>query len=640
MCGIAGYATRDGEAPSDYPRFLDRMSDALTHRGPDDAGRWMGDGIGLAIRRLSIIDLEGGHQPLSNEDGTVWIVMNGEIFNHLELREHLEAQGHRFKTRSDTESVVHAYEQWGEACVEHLNGQFAFAIWDRHRRRLFLARDRVGIKPLYYRHQNGELWFGSEMKALLRLPFVDRRVDLDALRHYLVLEYVPSPLSIIEGIAKLPPGHWLSWNAHDGSVRQHEYWDVNLAGAEVAPSTNRSGRARELLARLEAVVKKEMIADVPVGVFLSGGIDSSAVTAMMTRTAPGNVNSFSVGFRDSSFDESGFARAVATHLGTTHRELILEPEMLGGVLPLLGDALDEPFADPSIIPTYLLSRFARDHVKVALGGDGGDELFAGYPTVQAHRLAAAYQFLPGPVRLGLAAAARRLPVSHDNLSFDFKVKRFVQAAHHAAAERHLRWMSAVEPELLGQLLTADMRNPSATSLAIPARHAERASSQPALNQVLYLDMKLYLEGDILTKLDRASMLASLEARVPLLNQDFVEYVAALPLEDKLYGMHSKHLFKQALQGVLPASVLQRRKKGFGIPVARWLRGPLKAELLDALAADRLKRDGFFEPVVVQRLIDDHMDGRRDNRKALWTLFMFQRWHERYAGRDQAAWQAA
>jgi asparagine synthase (glutamine-hydrolysing) len=641
MCGIAGYASPNGGTPPSYPRLLDSMTDALTHRGPDDAGRWTDDGIGLGIRRLSIIDLEGGHQPLSNEDGSVWIVMNGEIFNHLELRERLEAQGHRFKTLSDTEAVVHAYEEWGENCVDQLNGQFAFSLWDRRHRRLFIARDRVGIKPLYYLERGGEFWFASELKALLRLPFVNRTVDFEALRHYLVLEYVPSPLSIIEGIRKLSPGHSLVWEAAKGSVRLRQYWDVSLAASEAGrPPTDRSSRARELLSRLEGAVRKEMIADVPVGVFLSGGIDSSAVAAMMVRAAPGNVNSFSVGFRDQSFDESGHARSVAAHLDLTHHELILEPEMLADVLPLLGDALDEPFADPSIIPTYLLSRFAREHVKVALGGDGGDELFAGYPTLRAHRLTRAYGLLPRALRAGLRAGVGRLPVSYDNFSLDFKAKRFVQGAGHSTAERHLRWMGAFEPESLGRLLTAGEANGPSASLAIIAGHAQRHPELSPLNQVLYLDMKLYLEGDILTKLDRASMLASLEARVPLLNQDMIEYVTALPIGDKLHGMVSKYLFKQALRGVLPEAVLRRPKRGFGIPAARWLRGPLKEELLDLLTADRLERDGFFDPAFVQGLVGEHMAGRHDNRKALWTLFTFQRWQERYGSRHDAVRQAA
>ena len=635
MCGIAGYASADPRAAADYPRLLDGMAATLIHRGPDDGGRWAGDGAGLAVRRLSIIDLEGGHQPLSNEAGTIWIAMNGEIFNHLELRRVLEAAGHRFKTRADTEAVVHAYEEWGTDCVTRLNGQFAIAIWDGRRRRLFVARDRVGIKPLYYRHAGRELWFGSELKALLSLPFVERRVDREALRHYLLLEYVPSPLSIIEGIRKLPPGHWMLWNGGDGSLRTTQYWDVDLgAGEQAGKEPSDEQRAHEVLTRLESAVRMEMLADVPVGVFLSGGIDSSAVAAMMVRASPGKVKSFSVGFTDRSFDESTHARDVASHLGTTHHELILEPSMLPGVLPTLQDALDEPFADPSVIPTYLLARFAREHVKVALGGDGGDELFAGYPTMQAHRLATTYRLMPRLLRSAIAAGVRRLPVSHDNFSLDFKAKRFVDGVQYSTGERHLRWMGAFDDGRLGGLL-GDGVHDLGTSSEIAARYAGGMAGGHPLKEALYLDMKLYLEGDILTKLDRATMLASLEGRVPLLNVDFVDYVAGLPIEAKLRGGTSKYIFKRALRGVLPPAILNRPKKGFGIPVARWLRGPLKAQLLDELDTTRLQRDGFFRPEAVAALIDEHMRGRRDHRKPLWTLFMFQRWVDHYL-RDQTA----
>jgi asparagine synthase (glutamine-hydrolysing) len=643
MCGIAGFGVVGGVAPATHPIVLRAMCDALIHRGPDDQGTWAGDGVGLGCRRLSIIDLESGHQPQRNEDGRVWIVMNGEIFNHLQLRAELGALGHRFETRSDTEAVVHAYEEWGDTCVERLNGQFAFAIWDRRRQRMFLARDRVGIKPLYYRCQAGALWFASEMKALLCDPSLDRRVDPVALHQYLTLEYIPSPRSIIAGIAKLPPGHTMTWDGGDGAIRLRQYWDVDLAHGEAQPAAGCvEDRATELRRMLKEAVHTELISDVPVGVFLSGGIDSSAVAAMMTQLTPGHVNSFSVGFRDPSFDESGYAREVARVLDTTHRELVLEPAMLPGVLPLLTDALDEPFADPSIIPTYLLARFAREHVKVALGGDGGDELFAGYPTLQAHRLAGSYQLLPRALRERvIRPLADRLPVSLDNISLDFKAKRFVGGASYSVLDRHLRWLGALTPEAVDQLITEDLADTIGRAGAdVLAEHAPPAPLRDPLNQVLYLDMKLYLEGDILAKLDRASMLASLEARVPLLNVAFVEHVAALPLADKLRGLQSKYLLRRALRGLVPDQVLRRRKKGFGIPVARWLQGPLRDELLAALGPDRIRRDGFFRPAAVQALVDDHLRGRRDNRKPLWTLFMFQRWHERFAIHTAAQRRAA
>src|SRR2546423_394345 len=385
MCGICGFSGT--QVPSSPAELLDRMCGRLTHRGPDDQGTLLRDGAGLGIRRLSIIDVDGGHQPISNEDQTLWVVLNGEIYNFQELRREL-AGPHQFTTRSDTEVIVHAYEQWGEDCVEHLNGMFAFAIWDGRRQALFLARDRLGIKPLYYTVAGGRLLFASELKALLVDPAVSREVDPTALNEYLRLEYVPGPRSIITGVFKLPPGPTPTWRPERHDLRVRRYWDVNLERSEGAvPEGSLDEHAAQLLRVLRESVRMELVSDVPLGVFLSGGIDSSAVAAMMAQLSPGNVNSFSIGFTDRSFDESRHARTVATHLGLNHRELILEPSLMSDLVPTVMGLLDEPLGDASIIPTYVLSRFTRQHVKVALGGDGGDELFAGYPTLQAHRLA-------------------------------------------------------------------------------------------------------------------------------------------------------------------------------------------------------------------------------------------------------------
>src|SRR3989440_6426408 len=497
MCGICGVAGGEPAAGLDLVR---RMCDAMAHRGPDDAGSEQLDGVPLGMRRLSIIDLAGGHQPMHNEDSTVWVVENGEVYNHRELREQLIAAGHAFATHSDTEVLVHGYEQWGEAVVERLNGMFAFAVLDRRRSVLFLARDRVGIKPLHYAIDGERLVFASELKALLQDRALRKGIDPVALDEYLTYEFVPSPRSIVRGISKLRPGHTLTWSfaTHSGAVRRYWAPELNVDGAGGERELDVDKACAELRAVLRESVRKELISDVPLGVFLSGGIDSSAVAAMMTELG-GDVKTFSVGFAERSFDEASYAREVAAHLGTDHHELMLEPSMLLGLIPRLPVLLDEPLGDASIIPTYLLSRFARDHVKVALGGDGGDELFAGYPTLQAHRLAQAYRALPEPLRAGVAAVAHRLPVSHDNLSLDFRAKRFVEAADHSAADRHLRWMGAFAPPFLGQLLTIGVREASAPTLDIPARHAGHASGLRPLNQVLYLDMKLYLEGDILAK---------------------------------------------------------------------------------------------------------------------------------------------
>ncbi|HLQ15177.1 MAG TPA: asparagine synthase (glutamine-hydrolyzing) [Candidatus Eisenbacteria bacterium] len=614
MCGICGVAGGD---PAGSRELVGRMCSAMTHRGPDDEGTVQLDGVTLGMRRLSIIDLEGGHQPMHNEDSTVWVVQNGEIYNHLELRELLLASGHTFNTQSDTEVLVHGYEQWGEEMVERLNGMFAFAVLDRRRGAVLLARDRLGIKPLHYAIDGKRLVFASELKALLRDPALRRGIDPAALDQYLAYEFVPSPASIVRGISKLQPAHALTWSVAEGTQRLRRYWSPELGVGDGRRNLDEEGE--RLRTVLRESVRKELISDVPLGVFLSGGIDSSAVAAMMTELG-GEVKSFSVGFADRSFDESSYARQVARHLGTDHRELTLEPEMLLGLIPKLPTLLDEPLGDASIIPTYLLAEFTRRHVKVALGGDGGDELFAGYPTLQAHRLAEYYMRAPRLLREGLVEpVVRRLPVSRGNLSFDFRAKRFVSGAGYPVAERHQRWMGSFAAEERSALLSREVRY----KVELDPAHAD------PLNQVLMLDMRLYLENDILVKLDRASMMASLEGRVPLLNNDFVEYATHLPLNMKLRGLRSKFLFKRALRGLLPESILHRPKKGFGIPVAHWFRGPLKEQMLSVLSPERIAREGFFDVTAVARLVSDHLEGRRDNRKQLWTLFAFELWHEGY-----------
>ena len=625
MCGICGVAGGDAAEGHD---LVARMCSAMTHRGPDDDGAVQLDGVTLGMRRLSIIDLAGGHQPIHNEDSTVWVVQNGEIYNHLELRRELVAAGHAFATESDTEALVHGYEEWGESMVERLNGMFAFAVLDRGRRRLFLARDRVGIKPLHYAIDGGRLVFASELKALLRDPRLRKGVDPVALDEYLGYEFVPSPRSIVRGIGKLRPGHTLTWSLDGGSPRIRRYWAPSLGG-ESARGQNLDAACEELRSVLRESVRKELVSDVPLGVFLSGGIDSSAVTAMMTQLG-GDVKSFSVGFAERSFDESAHARTVARHLGTDHHELTLEPDMLLGLIPRLPVLLDEPLGDASIIPTYLLSAFTRRHVKVALGGDGGDELFAGYPTLQAHRLAGYYLRTPAAVRRGLIEpVVRRLPVSRDNLSFDFRAKRFVSGAAYPVDERHRRWMGSFTGEERAALLSQEVRAELSRDGAGGGVELDPAADP--LDRVLLMDMRLYLENDILVKLDRASMMASLEGRVPLLNNDLVAYALRLPLEMKLRGFRSKFLLKRALRGLLPEAILRRPKKGFGIPVADWFRGPLREQMLSVLSPEVLARQGFFDPAAVRGLIDDHLGGRRDNRKQLWTLFAFQMWHQGYEG---------
>jgi asparagine synthase (glutamine-hydrolysing) len=632
MCGFCGILNFEGEPPVSR-EVLAAMTATLQHRGPDDRGFFLSDTVGLGHQRLSIIDLETGHQPLSNEDGSVWIVYNGELYNYQDLRADLEKAGHRFATRSDTEVIVHAYEEYGTDCLQAMNGMFGFALWDSRRQRLFLARDRVGIKPLYYARLPRGWVFGSEVKALLAHPHLERRLDITALNLYLSLEYVPSPYSIFAGVSKLPPGHFLLVAGSDSHLER--YWDLRLEKSEPRSPRSLTECTAEVRRLLHDVVKMELVADVPVGVLLSGGIDSSAVAAMMVRASNRPVPSFSVAFDDPSFDESAHARLVAQHLGTEHHEFPLSADTALKTLPEITAGLDEPLGDSSIIPTYCLSRFTKEHVKVALGGDGGDELFGGYSTLQAHRLADYYlRLAPGWLR-GLVEpwVLEKLPVSFDNLSFDFKLRRFLRDYARPPVVRHHRWLGSFTAEEKAWLLGPMLSKCREKVVDLVEHHAYQARTQDPLNQVLYCDLKLYLEGDILVKVDRASMANSLEVRVPLLNRLLVEYAAHLPHSFKLRGLTTKFLLRQALKGLLPESILRRGKKGFNVPVAKWFAGPLKPLLEDVLSPRRLKQQGLFQPDYVAALVREHQARRRDHRKLLWTLLAFQLWYERWLNKN-------
>ncbi|MBI3970784.1 MAG: asparagine synthase (glutamine-hydrolyzing) [Chloroflexi bacterium] len=632
MCGITGAVALDTRV-DDSPitaASLEAMCGTLVHRGPDSAGAVVLGAGGLAMRRLSIIDVEGGRQPLASEDGQVQLVCNGEIYNYRQLRERLTANGHRFRSGSDCEVAVHAYEEYGDDFVCRLNGMFGLALWDNRRRRLLLARDRTGIKPLYYARHGDVFLFASEPKAILAYPGFPRALDVVSLYQYLTYEYVPTPRSIFAGIGKLRPGHYLT--VENGRIDERPYWQLDLTPDPALAHASELRLADRLWQTLREAVRLELVSDVPLGVFLSGGLDSSAVAAAMSDLIPGQVRSFSIGFEDPSFDESGYARHVAGFLGTQHSEMILEPRLLWELVPRVADFLDEPLADASIIPTHLLSRFARQHVTVALGGDGGDELFAGYPTLQAHRLAGYYRRLPAAIREGIVAPlVRRLPVSYDNMSLDFKAKRFIAGTSRPLAERHHLWLGAYSPDEKRALLRPDVLAQIGAEDTFDAlgEHVVRCAAYDDLSQALYLDMKMYLEGDILTKVDRASMGCSLEVRVPLLNRLMLDFATRLPIDLKLRGLTRKYLLRKAVAGRLPDEIINRPKKGFGIPLSKWFRGELRDLLLDQLSDSRLRRQGLFEPAHVDRLIADHLAGRRDNRKPLWTLLVFQLWHQRY-----------
>jgi asparagine synthase (glutamine-hydrolysing) len=630
MCGITGWAYLDAHAPTEEgaAERLRSMCARMVHRGPDSEGVMTAQGVALGMRRLAIIDLQTGEQPAVSEDGRVSVILNGEIYNYRELRAELEARGHSFRSASDTEVLPHLYEEFGTAMLDRLNGMFAFALWDARRRRLFLARDPFGEKPLYWGVFGGKLLFASEPKVLLAHPAVTTSVNPDALRKYLAFDYVPAPLSIYEGINKLPAAHALT--LEDGKIETWGYWDVSYRKPPTAPTEDEaSERLRELLADS---VKLRLVSDVPLGVLLSGGVDSSAVAALAVRASAGTVKTFSISFAEKSFDESAYARGVADFLGTDHHEERLSANLAADLVGEIGSWMDEPLSDPSLIPTYLLCRFTRQHVTVALGGDGGDEIFAGYPMYFGHRVARAYSRVPRALRrLVVEPAIRRLPVKTKNLSFDFKARRFVEGMRtDDLVARHHVWFGSFAPRDQDRLLTREAKRAGGADVYADARSLfDSCDATELFERMQYLDTKLYLAEDILAKVDRASMSVSLEVRAPFLDRRVVEYAASLPADFKLRGKTTKYILKQAIAPLVPAFVTRRPKKGFGVPVAEWLKGRLRPLARDLLSPARLARHGLFDPAYVARLQDEHERGLANHRKLLWTLLVFELWHESF-----------
>ncbi len=628
MCGIYGYVSSRGGI---QPEILRRMGDTLRHRGPDDEGEWIQHSEELAValghKRLSIIDLtSAAKQPISDEDGKIWLTYNGEIYNFRELRSELAAKGHTFKSTSDGEIIVHLYEEMGAACLERLKGMFAFALWDETQQSLFLARDRIGKKPLHYAIYDGGIAFASEIKALLKHPQVVKEIDLSALNKYLTFEYVPAPATIFKSIKKLEPGHYLSYQ--NGKSEIKKYWDIPLADYPIGFKTE-DEYAEELRDILERAVRSRLVADVPVGVFLSGGIDSGVIAALAAK-ADRRIECFSIGFDEPSFDESSHAKSIAKALGLNHRLKIFNTREMLDNLDELPNFLDEPLADASILPSYLLSKVASERLKVALSGDGGDELFAGYPTYQAHRIITYYDLLPETLKNSVKALAAWLPVSHGNISTDFKIKQFLRGAGVSPEIRFFMWMgSFTESEKKG-LLSSDVRAALAheNTYEDVFAYIRESGLNKDLERILYLSMKLYLQDDILVKVDRAAMANGLEVRCPLLDQELVEFACRLPMQYKLHGLKTKYLLKKAAAGILPDSIINRKKKGFGIPISKWLTGELKSYMLDYLGEERIKRQGYFNYPYIKGLIDDHLHKRKDHRKLLWTLLIFQIWHDR------------
>ena len=629
MCGITGWAHLDSRTPPpDGAReLLHSMCERMVHRGPDSEGLLVSTGVALGMRRLAIIDLITGEQPAFNEDQTVAVILNGEIYNYRELRKELEARGHSFRSASDTEVLPHLYEEFGKEMVQHLNGMFAFALWDAKRRRLYIARDRFGEKPLYWGVFERTLLFASEPKVLLSHPQVHPALNLQALRQYLSFDYVPAPHSIYEGISKLPAAHSLT--LEDGRLDIERYWQLSYRKKDPVPTEEQA--AQELRDLLFDSVRMRLVSDVPLGVLLSGGIDSSTVAALAVRASSDPVKTFSISFAESSFDESSYARGVAKFLGTDHHEERLSANLAANLVSEIGSWMDEPFSDPSLVHTYLLSRFTRKHVTVALGGDGGDELFAGYPMYLGHHWATLYNRVPQSIKAGLIEPiVRLLPKKTKNLSFDYKAARFIAGSKYDTVARHHVWFGSFTPAEQEQLLTQEMLAQSDGDIYREARAMLTAcDAKDEIERLQSLDTQLYLAEDILTKVDRASMAVSLEVRAPYLDQRVAEYAASLPANYKLRGRKTKYILKRAVVDLLPPFVTRRGKKGFGVPVAEWLKEKLRPLARDLLSPARVRKAGVFNPDYVVRLQDEHETGVANHRKLLWTLLMFELWHESF-----------
>jgi len=630
MCGIAGIFDRAGHSDPERAEVLTRMTRTLVHRGPDDEGYLIDGPVGLGFRRLSIIDLVSGHQPLGNEDGTVWVIFNGEIYNYRDLQAQLEARGHVFKTHSDTEAIVHAYEEWGVSCLDRFRGMFAFAVWDQRQRRLFLARDRLGKKPLYYAVVDGTLIFGSEIKALLAFPGLDRTLDLQAVSDYFSLLYIPSPKTIFRQVRKLPPGHYLV-AGRDG-VQVRRYWDVSFAlGATERPPAER------LAELLHESVALRLRSDVPLGAFLSGGLDSSAVVGLMAGALSSPVITSSIGFPDDAFNELAYARQVAQHFHTEAHEHMVTPDAMQ-VLDSLIWHYDEPFGDSSAVPTFYVSKLARMNVTVALSGDGGDENFAGYRRYYFDvRENTVRDLVPGPLRRTVFGLVGALYPKADYLPQIFRGKAFLSNVARTPWGAYFHSVSNINEADKARLLTPEVHAALGDyqTVALFEELYRAADGPDSLSRIQYIDFKTYLPDDILAKVDRASMANSLEVRCPLLDHRVVEFAASLPSRLKLRGTQTKLIFKEAIRGLLPDEIIKRKKMGFAVPVGPWLRHDLR-ERVSEYVLGTTRRHGLFDGDIVKKWHGEHHSGLRDRTTELWGLLVFNMWYDRFARQDAAA----
>jgi len=619
MCGIAGFIS-NRIPESTGMQVLQQLTGIIKHRGPDDAGHFMHLPFAIGMRRLSIIDLANGAQPIFNENRTLAIVFNGEIYNYRELRDELFMLGHAFHTVSDTEVILKAFEQWGTDCFIRLNGMFAVAILDVPGQKLYLSRDRYGIKPLFYYWDNTDFVFGSELSVIEKFPELNLQINPIALNYYLTMERVPAPMGIYTHVHKLMPGHFMVW--HEGKVNTSPYYKLSFSPKMV--ETREEFYIKRLEELLEAAVKRHMISDVPLGAFLSGGVDSSLISYFMQKNAALPVKTFSIGFEDKSFDESEYSGYMAKFLGTEHHHITFSrAEMVAQVAQVTG-MLDEPFADSSLMPTHFLSFHTRRHVKVALSGDGSDELFGGYPTYKAHKLA-----LPIPGFTGhlFNPLVQMLPVSDKNMSFDFKLKKFVAGLHHSPDLRHIYWLGAFSHKQRNSILT-QFGTKQDPLIGFVENYMKNCDTEAGWERALWSDMRYYLQDNMFVKVDRASMANSLEVRVPFLDTELAEFALRIPANLKMKGLTTKYILKQLAIKHLPDKIVNRPKKGFGIPIGSWIKGELKEIFMDTLNEDTLNKQGIFNGTAVKKIMNDHMSNKVDNRKLIWTLYVFQQWYNK------------
>lgn len=615
MCGICGvYNVHSGQPVS--RELVEQMTGQISHRGPDDRGVYLEDNVGLGIARLSIIDLSGGHQPMSNETGDIWVVFNGEIWNYKVLRKELIDRGHHFRTNSDTETIIHAYEEYGVDCVAHLHGMFGFAIWDSSRRRLFLARDRVGKKPLYYTCVDGNMLFASEIKSLLCHPQVKRQVDVQALADLLSVRYVPGPATLFANIYKVLPGHWLL--CERDTLREECYWDFTFGETENRPVEEYVQSVRR---HIQRAVEERLMADVPLGAMLSGGVDSSIITGTMSQLMREPVQTFSVGFDVPGFSELPYARIVSEHFGTEHHELVVKCSDLTEYWPLLTWHRDEPVSEPSDLGVYLVSKLARQHVKVVLSGEGGDELFAGYPKYVVDWLARYYHLCPAPIR------DRVISPLLDHLPYNMrKIKMTARALSQPAPQRWMYWFGVFNGSLKENLLSASTK----AAIDSDASHAfqrwlAKNRQRDDLSSMLYLDTKIWLPDNLLMKGDKMTMAASLEARIPLLDHHLIEYAASIPSAVKVRPFQAKYLLKRAYADLLPEPILTRKKMGFNVPISKWFQGGQRSLISRLLLSERARSRGFLNDVYVAHLLRDHLEGRTQYGNQLFILASLELW---------------